>query len=83
MGMHEFQLPSFQEDGFDLEQHKKTANTYAQIVTQSRRVRRKVGFLKIIIFIVLFAAGYFLYYFSSELIARHDYNRHHNTEFVN
>jgi hypothetical protein len=74
----EFQLTSFDEDDFDLESHKKIANAHARAIAHADRVRRQVSIAKVVLIIMLFAAGFCIYYLANDLIARYDYNKYHS-----
>jgi hypothetical protein len=76
----EFQLTSFEEDGFDLDSHKKAANAHAKAVAHANRIRRQVSIAKVVLVVLLFAAGYCLYYLATDLITRYDYRRYHSVD---
>jgi len=59
--------PAFDEDAFDLNEHKKAANTAAQTKAQVKRVRRKVALGRIIITILAFAVCALLWIMVSEI----------------
>jgi hypothetical protein len=78
----EFQLLSFEEDGFDLDEHKKTANAHAKALAHAYRVRRQVSVAKVILVVLLFVAGWCLYYLARDIIARYDYNKYHAVDYM-
>ena len=65
----DFMLPSFDEDSFNLDEHKKAASAYARVTARAVRVRRRIGVAKVLLVIALFAAGYGIYYLATELIS--------------
>ena len=78
----DFQLSSFDEDNFDLNSCKKKASNHARAVAQAERVRRQITVAKVVLVIMLFVAGYCLYYLISELIARYEYNKYHTVQII-
>ncbi|MDR1664013.1 MAG: hypothetical protein LBR83_03715 [Clostridiales bacterium] len=67
------QLLSFDEDDFDLAKHKKTAETRAQELIETRRFRRKLSFYK---FLIMIAAGitmFLLYMLISTSVLQNDF----------
>lgn len=76
----DFILPTFDEDNFDLSSHKNSAACKARAAAEAQRVRTQVSFAKVVLVIMLFLAGYCLYYLASELIARYEYNKYHSVD---
>jgi len=61
-------LPAFDEDDFDLQEHKKAANTVAQTKAHAKSVRRKVAVGRIIIMIAAIAVCTLLWFMLSMIV---------------
>ncbi len=80
--MAEMKIVNFSEDSFDLEKLKKEANLHTRAAAREKKVRRKMEVAKIVIIVALFIAGYCVYYIASDLISRYEYNKYHNTDYL-
>ena len=60
--------PAFDEDSFDLMEHKKAANTISQARAHEKRVRRKVVLGRIIIMILAMAVCGLLWMMASAIV---------------
>ena len=59
---------TFDEDEFDLMEHKKAANTVAQTKAHAKSVRRKVAVGRIIIMVAAIAVCGFLWFLVSMIV---------------
>jgi len=66
---HQQQAPSFSEDEFDLQEHKKAANTIAQTKVHAKIARRKVAIGRILIMIAAIVVCGFLWFMASMIVS--------------
>lgn len=77
------QFLSFDEDGFDLESHKKTAETRVRKEIRTQRIRRHISIYKVMIMVLAFVVAYCLYHLTNEYIQRYEYKKYHTVDFMN
>jgi len=61
--------PNFSEDEFDLQEHKKAANTIAQTKAHAKVARRKVAVGRILIMIAAIVVCGFLWFMASMIVS--------------
>jgi heme O synthase-like polyprenyltransferase len=80
--MAELKMVTFDEDSFDLEALKKAAGSHVEVLNRVKKIRRYIRIAKIVIMVSFFIAGYCTYYLANDLIDRYNYNKYHNTAFL-
>ena len=68
-GIKDIHFPTFNEDSFDLEEHKRAADNATRVKTRRARLRRHVVLGKAIITVVAFAIFFLLYYMATQIIS--------------
>ena len=59
---------AFEEDDFDLQEHKKAANTVAQIKAHAKSARRKVAVGRVVIMIAAMGVCLLLWFMASMIV---------------
>jgi heme O synthase-like polyprenyltransferase len=75
-------MAKFDEDSFDLDDLKKAAGSHVENIKHVKKVRRYIQVAKVVIMVSLFVAGYCTYYLANDLIDRYNYNKYHNTAYL-
>ena len=66
--VNEQERTAFDEDSFDLQEHKKAANTIAQTKAHVKSVRRKVAVGRIVIMVAAIIVCGLLWYMASMIV---------------
>ena len=61
--------PSFDEDNFDINEHKKAATTQAKIKAFRKRAHRKITVGRVVVWVVALAVCVTLYLMASTIVA--------------
>ena len=78
MSLNDMQLLSFDEDIFDLAEHKNAAESKVLGKIKAKKERRRIEAYKILIMLAAAVVFFLLYYFINRIIVQYDYNKYHN-----